>query len=346
MVDPLQALAAVLVVLAWAPSLLSQEPDPRRQDQRPRDGAARRRPWLVRHQERDGHWSAAGFVHRCPAGDPCGGPGHASRDVAVTGLAVLAFLHDGSTLRAGPYRDVVRRGIGWLRGRVDENGRFRSPNGEPDLYDQTIGTLALLEGYGLSGKPADLLPDVRRAVDHLQSPAVLKRLWRPSGADRTRAWAALAMRSAGDFRIAISKRARSRVRTWVEASPGASAPLRRAAVFLCRLLLDQRPEQQTPMRADAGVILAHPPVWKAGDPDFDLDYWFFGSYVMYQMGGKHWKAWRKRLSPAVVATQQDTGERRASWNPIGRRGKDGGRVHTTALAVLCLEFYYAYHRWR
>jgi hypothetical protein len=44
-------------------------------------------------------------------GVPCDGAGATTHDVGVTGLALLAFLGDGNTMRSGPYRDVVKRGV-------------------------------------------------------------------------------------------------------------------------------------------------------------------------------------------------------------------------------------------
>lgn len=54
--------------------------------------------WLAKQQHKDGHWAAAGGQHR----------------VAMTGLAGMAFLAEGSTAARGKYKDNVRRAIDWL----------------------------------------------------------------------------------------------------------------------------------------------------------------------------------------------------------------------------------------
>ena len=71
--------------------------------------------WLKKHQDEDGKWDADDFAKHDVDGEPCDGPGNPVHDVGVTGLALLAFLGDGSNLRSGPYKDVVKKAVRWLR---------------------------------------------------------------------------------------------------------------------------------------------------------------------------------------------------------------------------------------
>lgn len=73
-------------------------------------------------------------------------------------------------------------------------------------------------------------------------------------------------------------------------------------------------------------------------------YWYYGSYAMFQMGGRHWKKWERALKPAVIETQRTEGAADGSWDPNGPWGHAGGRVYSTALMVLCAEVYYRYQR--
>ena len=78
--------------------------------------------WLKEHQDADGHWSAARFTRHCGEKDFCEGTGKKAHNIGVTALALLCFMGDGSSMRAGPYKEVVRRGIWWLRKQIDKNG--------------------------------------------------------------------------------------------------------------------------------------------------------------------------------------------------------------------------------
>ena len=84
------------------------------------------------------------------------------------------------------------------------------------------------------------------------------------------------------------------------------------------------------------TLLETLPNWK-DDGRIDFYYWYYGSYAMYQMGGKHWKAWNKAMKEAVLDSQRKDGSSKGSWDPIGPWGPEGGRVFSTALMCLCCE---------
>ncbi len=96
------------------------------------------------------------------------------------------------------------------------------------------------------------------------------------------------------------------------------------------------------MAKHADLMLKTLPEW---DPDgfgCDMYYWYYGSYAMFQMGGRHWSAWNKALKPAVLDSQRKDGSFKGSWDPVGPWGYSGGRVYSTASMVLCLEVYFRY----
>jgi len=76
------------------------------------------------------------------------------------------------------------------------------------------------------------------------------------------------------------------------------------------------------------------------------DYYTFynGTLAMFQAGGQPWKRWNDVVRDTLVDRQcdEDEGCRRGSWDPVGLWGPQGGRVYSTALAVLTLEVYYRY----
>ena len=75
----------------------------------------------------------------------------------------------------------------------------------------------------------------------------------------------------------------------------------------------------------------------------DMYYWYFGSLAMFQVGGEAWDEWRDALQTAVVLNQRKGPPLfRGSWDPVGPWGREGGRVYSTALMVMCMEVRYRY----
>jgi hypothetical protein len=124
--------------------------------------------WLVRHQAVDGRWDADAFMERELAGERSDGPGLAVHDVGVTGLALLALLGDGNSLRSGPQRESVRRAVAWLREQQDPaTGLIGTTSHHSFIYDHAIATLAMVEAYGLSEYKL-LKSSAQRAIDYLE----------------------------------------------------------------------------------------------------------------------------------------------------------------------------------
>jgi hypothetical protein len=71
-------------------------------------------------------------------------------------------------------------------------------------------------------------------------------------------------------------------------------------------------------------------------------YWYYGTYAMFQMGGKYWKSWNEAMKKAVLESQRHDGDEKGSWDPVGPWGYTGGRVYATASLTLCLEGYFRY----
>src|SRR5262249_37577444 len=78
--------------------------------------------WLAKQQNKDGHFDAQGGQY----------------PLAMTGLAGMAFLSEGSTIREGKYADNIRKAVDWLiaPGRPQPNGLLCNPNipGEAGRY--------------------------------------------------------------------------------------------------------------------------------------------------------------------------------------------------------------------
>jgi hypothetical protein len=88
------------------------------------------------------------------------------------------------------------------------------------------------------------------------------------------------------------------------------------------------------------------PAWDTGRQSVDLCYWYVGSLALFQMGERYWERWNVAMKQALIPNQHRIadGDLDGSWDPSNDAwGAAGGRVYTTALAVLTLETYYRYN---
>src|SRR5262249_42818131 len=111
--------------------------------------------WLAKQQHRDGHWEAAG--------------GQFSS--AMTGIAGLALLMEGSTIREGKYANNIRRAVDWLIQHTQSSGligEINAPNqGLGYMYGHGFSILFLAQIYG-----EEEVVDRRRKLEDLLARAV------------------------------------------------------------------------------------------------------------------------------------------------------------------------------
>ena len=333
--------------------------------------------WLADHQDEDGHWDADEFMKHDTNGTPCDGPGNPVHDVGLTGLALLAFLGDGHTMRGGTYKDVVKRGVLWLREQQDDKtGLFGTPNSNEFIYDHAIAAVAMVEAYGLSDYKL-LRNNAQRGIDYLEYHRNPYLVWRyqPRDGDNdisVTGWCLMAYASARYFDLEVNTTALELCRTWFDQMTdpvsGRTGYLDRGGLssrrtgehttrfprekgecmtsvsLLSRIFLGDDPKQDKTMRAQADLIGKKKPVWNPTDGSIDHYAWYYGTYALFQMGGHWWANWEQALDAAVVKTQRRDANFDGSWDPIGVWGQDGGRVYSTALLCLTLEAYYRYSR--
>jgi hypothetical protein len=94
-----------------------------------RDGIAKGLDWLAKQQFGDGHFEAQ-------PGQPY--------PMAMTGLAGMAFLMEGSTPREGKYQLPIRKAIEWFMRRSQPNGLLGNPSNSLEMGRYMYG-----HGYGL-----------------------------------------------------------------------------------------------------------------------------------------------------------------------------------------------------
>ncbi len=331
--------------------------------------------WLARHQDEDGRWDADGFMKHDREGTPCDGAGNPVHDVGVTGLALLAFLGDGSTLRGGEFRDQLRSGVRWLKDQQQDNGLFGQNASHDFVYGHAIAAYAMVEAYGLS-QYTTLKHVAQGGIHYLESHRNPYGVWRYQPRDNDNdtsvtGWCIMAYESAKFFKLDVNENALKLSAVWLDqvATPdgrhgyskagepssrhpgdhGTRFPVEKgesmtAVGLFCRFFLGQNPKEVPVMKASADLILSKPPIWDTKAGTIDHYYWYYATYALYQMGGRHWQEWSRHLTPAVLRTQRQDGNFHGSWDPAGAWGQDGGRVYATAILALTLEAYHRYTR--
>jgi hypothetical protein len=298
--------------------------------------------WFLRHQSKDGHWSAQAFDDGC---GHCDGRAEVKADAAMTGMALLCFLGAGHTQQqAGPYRDAVDRGLKWLVQRQDSDGDLR--RGET-MYGQTVSAVALCEAFAMTRDPA-LAEPARKAVEF-----VLVRAGHPASEKDTSVigWMVFTVESARRAGFAVPPATFEAARRWLDSVAAAGTPggyaysaggratpaMTAEAMFVQQLLGHSRDERL--MQQSARYILSTPPKWREGAPTY---YWYYATLALFQHQGEAWKTWNEQVVEELLAHQDQQGASAGSWATTDEWSRLGGRVYQTAVCTLSLEVYYRY----
>jgi hypothetical protein len=336
--------------------------------------------WLARHQNPDGSWSNRSIGpdpdSRCEKPSYCTGPGD-QYEMALSGLALLAFQAGGHYyFNETPYSETVRRGLDWIVARQKADGALvgsKPKGGYPFpyhkyyMYEHGIAAFALADACAAAvalGEPDNerYVRAAERAVAFIEANQLNDGGWRYAP-DRTRpgdtsvaGWQVLALKSAREAGIPVSRECVENVRKFFDLRkmgdrgrtgyedriPQTDATT--GVGMLARQFLLGAADD--PLIDEAAEYLAEFAEEQWGDlrADSNADFylWYNCTLAMFQAGGRHWDRWNRVVRDTIVGLQQHSGCQRGSWDPICRWGKFGGRIYTTALAVLTLETYYRY----
>ncbi len=321
---------------------------------------------------------------KCRNKDPKFGDdrGRAGNDIGVTGLALLAFAGTGHTHQFGVRREfveAVKKGVRYLKSvqvtdpRDPQCGRFGSTTGGHFMYNQALATMALGELLVLTGDTLGLGRTVSYAAQYCiraQNKGLGWRYgFRPGDNDTSvTGWVVLALKACKTAPItsptqAEFHRAFRGALKWIDkatdfqqGTTGYQSPTdkREHSVYcmtsvgiLCRIFAGQRRSSPV-IRKGVEFILKRLPVWKperrARAKTINMYYWYYGSYALFQYGGKPWRIWNEAMKKALLSSQRVGGCADGSWDPIGQWGPHGGRVYSTALGAMTLEVYYRFVR--
>lgn len=332
--------------------------------------------WLKNHQAPDGRWECDNFSAQCKL-NTCDHPGEAAYTPGVSGLALLAFLGHGETHQSGPYKEVVKRGLKYLKSVQDSEGCFGPRTSQHFQYNHSCAALAMTEAYGMTG--SRLFKDsAQRGVNFVhqsQNPYLAWRYGVRDGDNDTSVtgWMTMVLKSAKMGELEVDSTAFKGAVAWVdrmtepefgrigyqqrggqpartsemmEKFPADRSESLTAVGSLTRIFAGQDPRKDENLRKAADLMVKKPPVWDLDSGQIDMYYWYYGTLTMFQVGGDHWKTWNDAMKPAIVDSQRVEANRdeRGSWDAVGPWAPEGGRVYSTAILCLCLEVYYRYGR--
>ncbi len=338
--------------------------------------------WLSRHQNEDGSWGVQGYLGRCGrvhAGRCTPNPDSASPDfdAGVTGLSLLAFLgagfshlsrdtHDGIC-----FGDVVRKGLQWFVSNQQLDGFLGPRTGHKEMYNHTIGALALTEAYGLTG--SSLFKDnARKAIDYMilaQNPGMGWRYSARCGDNDTSVtgWAVMALKSAELSGIEFPPSAYDGARAWLNDVTEDSycrtgytfkgtgkvfcahnqhfdhQEALTAISVMSRIFMNRKTDPK--VNAGAELLMRDLPAYEGTRTDFY--HWYYSALALFQYDGPNgplWSRWSKAMIEALVKPQNTRPGscNDGSWEPVDRWSCEGGRVYATAINALTLEVFYRY----
>ncbi|MGB3968064.1 MAG: hypothetical protein WBO45_15115, partial [Planctomycetota bacterium] len=317
--------------------------------------------WLLAHQDNKGRWDPEKYWQHDPKDDPCTGTGNNQYQVGITALALLAVLAQGDALHA----EAAHKAADWLVDRVGDGGRVVD-DGHDFLYSHALLTLALVEMSALYGN-ASHRDAAESALEYLlrhRNPAGAWRYGTRDGDNDTSlsSWCLAACVEAVHAGFTVPAEAAGIALGWLdsvtdlatghtgyslrgEASARSSTdhtarfPVEHgqalsAAALHGRLLTGLAGDSPLALAA-AELLAATPPKW--GAKTTDTYYWFHASAAMSLLPDSAAKAkWEAALHKALLPSQGKAKSRQGSWDPNDAWGHCGGRVQTTAFAVLAL----------
>lgn len=295
----------------------------------PADAVIRGLRWLQQSQNKDGSWGA----------------GTDDLD-ATTGIALLAFLGHGETPASPEFGKTVELGMKYL---IASMMSTNSPvlNGQPPAFGHAISTWALCEGFCMTRILA-LQPAVEKGLAVIQKGQKQSGLWdgnfspdRGNDDPDVSVLQVIALKSGimegshEGLRETLSK-ASGAMKTALEAKPDTGTLA--GAVFCLQLC----GEGLSPAcRTALNDLATMTPDWEIPVYNDPILKWYLATQAFFYNGGEHWKRWNRLILPQLlehqVVSQDDQGKNIGYWDsPSG--GEHFGRVYTTALSLLMLEY--------
>jgi hypothetical protein len=321
-------------------------------------------------QNRDGSWGNGGGVP-WPAQGGFGRPAQpaqASGDVAITSLAVMAFLSAGHVPGEGHYGPAIERGVEWVLNEQHSDGKLVPRNQGTEMYHHGIATLMLAEVIGLTRQEsADklrvalekavkvILAGQRRGGGGPHSPAggwryqVIANGGFGGDADLSvTGWQLMALRAAKNVGCDVPadriKAAVEYVLRSVDPSggfryqPGGPVTVPCTGVgVLCLELSGKEYHLCDQALKGGGYLIKNPQNARDGHFYYGV---YYVSQAMFQLGGNYWESYRPVLHRLLLRDAAPQGS--GGWLGGGGDGAMYGSSYSTSMAILALTVEYRF----
>lgn len=306
--------------------------------------------WIIQHQYPDGGWRLR--FHDGPCDGRCRHEGMSESVEAATALSLLSLLGAGYTSRSGRYQKEVRAGIDFLLGRIRENRFGGSLNrGDHGMYAHALATMALSEAFALtqeSGLAGPVL-STKTYIENAQGP---DGGWRyvPGrvGDMSVTGWHLMALKScqlAGfETDADVWKKSQGFVDSMAVSSKSyyrygyerrGDEPTSTAIGLLMQMYFGWPRDHMS--LAEGAMYLA-----EEGPSRNDVYFNYYTTVLLHHRRGKYWPEWNQRVRDHLIATQSRKGHEAGSWHFRNEFGNVGGRLYSTAMAIMTLEVYYRF----
>ena len=315
--------------------------------------------WIINHQLSDGSWRFK--HHRSGCDGRCGNEGLIDAPHAATGLALMSLLGAGYTHEAGPYQAQVRVGLDYLNNKIKylTYGGSLCDNGRWPMYSHAIATIALAEAYAMT-KDETYLKAVTEAYRFTVAAQHPRGGWRYTaqspGDMSVTGWQVMAIKACENAGIKTNPETARKAKEFVDSLAGPDG-IRYGYRKIGSGDIEPAAEDRKPSCTAIGNLMQmymgrekeHPALQSAcqfladaGSSDSDIYYNYYATLVLHQARAAQWKSWNQTVRDHLEVSQQKHGHEAGSWFFPDQHGKVGGRLYTTAMAVMTLEVYYRF----
>jgi hypothetical protein len=322
--------------------------------------------WLAAHQLPDGGWD---LNHQVGPGRHRQSPDPGAGDArfGASGLALLPFLGKGYTHTEGKYQATVRNGLAFLIRNIKSEGANGGSYADArgNMYSHAICTICLCEAFGITKDPKLREPSVAalRFIVHAQDPIGGGWRYAPQQAGDTSAvgWQLMALKSgsmmgeqAPPFVFERTKKFLNFVQSHGGTRYGYAGPSEfpgrgtTSVGVLSRMYLGWNKDNETLKEAvnylselGPDTRMREPGGKVEADAEANMYYNYYTTQIMRHYGGKPWGKWNEEMREFLIKSQAKEGFSEGSWFfDNGHSSQVGGRLYSTAMAIMTLEVYY------